>query len=474
MEKTVPSEIESAANREKKWAALSSLFAIIFITAMKFIVALLTGSLGLLAEAAHSLLDLVAAVVTYIAVKVSSQPADRVHTYGHGKVENLSALFESLLLLITCAGIFYEAINRLFFKQVVVESSIWSFLVMGASIIINITRSRQLKKTAKKYNSQALEAQALDFTADILSSSVVLVGLILVFVSEQYHIPWLAKADSIAGMVVAGLVSYVSLKLGRRAIGELMDEVPENLQDEIARAARLPGVEEVRQVRVRRSGSDYFVDLVLAVSRSLTASQAHEITEKVEKAVQDILPNSHVMVHVDPIRTADEDLVETIHVLASQYGLSAHNIRVDEDEGGITLLVHLDVDDNLRVEEAHARATAFEEAVQQAYPWLDKVVTHIEPEFRSSEIADESTAQQEEQLKAIINQLPETTGIECDVHEIHIYQQVGQKTDVSFHCSVHGEITVARAHEITEIMENSLRDQFPNLGQVLIHIEPLN
>ena len=474
MEKAAVSLLESVASREKKWAALSSVFAIIFVTSMKFIVAILTGSLGLLAEAAHSSLDLVAAAVTYFAVKVSNQPADRVHTYGHGKVENLSALFEALLLLITCGGIFYEAINRLFFKQVVVESSIWSFLVMGTTVIINITRSRQLNKMAKKHNSQALEAQALDFTTDTWTSSVVIVGLVLLFVSEQYHILWLAKGDAIAGMVVAGLVSYVSIKLGRRAVGELMDEVPENLQDEIAKAAKLPGVEEVSQVRVRRSGSNHFVDLVLAVSRSLTPGQAHEITEKVENAIRVIIPYSYVMVHVDPIRTADENLAETIHVLASQYNLGAHNIRIEEVGNRSTLLVHLDVEDKLLVEEAHARATAFEEAVQQAYPWLYKVVTHLEPEYRSTEAAIEPMGHQEEHLQDIIKQLPRTTSIECDVHEISVYQRPGQKIDISFHCSVHGEITVGRAHEITEKMENNLRDQVTNLGQVLIHIEPLD
>jgi cation diffusion facilitator family transporter len=474
MNTTAVSAMEMAANREKKWAALSSVFAIIFVTSMKFVVAVLTGSLGLLAEAAHSLLDLVASAVTYFAVKVSSQPADSVHTYGHGKVENLSALFEAILLLITCAGIFYEAINRLFFKQVVVESSIWSFLVMGTTVIINITRSRHLTKMAKKHNSQALEAEALDFATDTWSSSVVIVGLILVFVAKQFNIPWLAKGDSIAGLVVGGLVSYVSIKLGRRAVGELIDEVPDTLQDEISAAVRLPGVEEVRQVRVRRSGSDHFVDLVLAVSRSLTTSQAHEITEKVEKAVQVIIPKSNVMVHVDPIRTADEDLAEKIHVLAGQFKLGAHNIRIEEVDNRSTLLVHLDVEDKLQIEEAHTRATAFEEAVQSAYPWLYKVITHMEPEYRSSDPANGPVVNQEKQLQSIINQLPKSTGIECDVHEISVYQQAGQKMDISFHCSIQGEITVGRAHEITEKMENTLRDQLTNLGEVLIHIEPLD
>jgi cation diffusion facilitator family transporter len=261
---------ETVTNKEKNRAALSSILAVGFLTLVKATVAILTGSLGLLAEAAHSLMDLVAAGVTFFAVKVSGRPADRSHTYGHGKVENLSALGEVLLLLAACAGIFYEAIQRLFFKSVSVKASIWSFLVMVVAIIVNIILARRLSHVAKKYDSQALEAEALDFRNDIWSSAVVILGLVVVMAADQFNIPWLAKADSIAGLAVATIVAISVLRLGRRAVGVLLDEVPENLQDEIRRAARLPGVEEVRQVRVRRSGAQYFADLTLATNTCLT------------------------------------------------------------------------------------------------------------------------------------------------------------------------------------------------------------
>ena len=202
----------------------------------------------MLAEAAHSWMDLVAAGVTFLAVKISGRPADSSHTYGHGKFENLSALIEVMLLLLACVGIYYEAIQRLFFKSVPVKVSIWSFLVMGVAIAVNITFAWHLNRVVKKYESQALEAEALDFLNDVWSSAVVILSLALVFTATKFNIPWLAKADSIAGMVVATLIAISVLRLGRRAVGELMDEVPINLQDEITRLARLPGVEEVHQV----------------------------------------------------------------------------------------------------------------------------------------------------------------------------------------------------------------------------------
>src|SRR5512138_3106673 len=199
------------AQTEKRSAALSSVVAAVGLTSFKIIVGLLTNSLGILAEAAHSALDLIAALMTFFAVRVSDKPADMEHHFGHGKVENLSALFETLLLLATSAWIIYEAIQRLFFESVEVEISIWSFIVMGTSIIIDYTRSRILYRAAKKYNSQALEADALHFSTDIWSSSVVILGLIGITIAK--YIPgldWMSQADAIAALVVALIVIYVS------------------------------------------------------------------------------------------------------------------------------------------------------------------------------------------------------------------------------------------------------------------------
>ena len=211
METSQTNSIHTSADREKHMVALSSVLAAVFLTAMKIVVGLLTGSLGILSEAAHSGLDLVAAAVTYFAVRVSGRPPDFEHPYGHGKIENLSALFETLLLLLTCVWIFYEAIQRLFFKNVEVETSIWAFVIMAISIGVDFTRSRALARAAKKYDSQALEADALHFSTDIWSSSVVIAGLGLVWLAENLGIEWLKHADAVAAMGVAVIVFLAQL-----------------------------------------------------------------------------------------------------------------------------------------------------------------------------------------------------------------------------------------------------------------------
>jgi cation diffusion facilitator family transporter len=206
-------------SKEKRAAALMSVVAAVFLTGFKLLIGLLTGSLGILSEALHSALDLVAAVVTFFSVRVSDKPADREHNYGHGKVENLSALIETMLLLITCVWIIYEAINRLVSGNTHIEISVWSYVVVVSSIIIDVNRSRMLYKVARKHNSQALEADALHFSTDIWSSAVVLLGLIC----AQFGVYW---ADSVAALAVAVIVLSVSYRLGKRAVDVLLDKAP--------------------------------------------------------------------------------------------------------------------------------------------------------------------------------------------------------------------------------------------------------
>jgi cation diffusion facilitator family transporter len=292
------------ANKEKSNAALSSVVAAIGLTTFKIIVGALTGSLGILAEAAHSALDLVAALVTFLAVKLSSKPPDKQHPYGHGKIENLSALFETLLLLATCGWIIYEAIQRLFFKPVEVEVSIWAFIVMATSIVIDFTRSRVLARAAKKHHSQALEADALHFSTDIWSSSVVILGLGLVSVGRMVPgMSFLRQADAVAALGVAVIVVYISFQLGVRTIQSLLDTAPDGLEDEIRKAVEaITGVNNCHHIRIRHSGPYLFVDAHILVNGDQTLVEAHDLTKKVEAVIQKLCPGgADVTIHPEPI-----------------------------------------------------------------------------------------------------------------------------------------------------------------------------
>ena len=463
---------QSQADREKRLAALSSVIAAIFLTGMKIVVGLLTGSLGILSEAAHSGLDLVAAAVTFFAVRLSSRAPDRRHTYGYGKVENLSALFETFLLLLTCVWIIYEAIKRLFFKDVEVEASIWAFIIMAISIVIDFSRSRVLYRAARKYGSQALEADALHFSTDIWSSSVVIGGLFLVSLSKWLDMSWLAKADAVAALGVAGIVVYVSLQLGRKTIADLLDAIPPGLREDVIGAVqKVPGVLDVDQARIRRSGPEFFADVSVTVTRAMALEQAHDIAAQAEDAVISVLHGAHdVVVNVVPSAADDEDTITQVRLLAARYGLGAHSLRLYDVLGSRTLELHVEVKDTLSLEAAHSQATQFEEAARRNLPDITEIVTHIEPSGDAAATRQVLLAG-DKQIIETIQRIAEDRDLRCEPHDIVVHR-LGNELSVSFHCLQAADTPIIDAHDVTEEIERELREQVPGLRRVVIHLEP--
>jgi cation diffusion facilitator family transporter len=288
--------------KEKKQVALSSVIAAVILIGFKFIVGIITGSLGILSEALHSLLDFVASVVTFFSVKMSDKPADKRHNFGHGKVENLSALIQTVLLLVTCCWIFYEGISRIVTGNFHVEVTYWSYIVVAISIVIDFSRSRALARVAKKYNSQALEADALHFSTDIWSSLAVLIGLICV---DVFKFPY---ADPIAALIVACIVLYVCYQLGKKAIDILLDKAPEQTVESVK--AILDDHAEIKayhNLRVRASGADTFITFNIHINPNTSFVEIHQFCDHLEKDIKEKIPRSEIFIHAEP---QDERYVE--------------------------------------------------------------------------------------------------------------------------------------------------------------------
>ena len=458
------------AAKEKASVALTSLVAAVVLTSLKLVVGIATGSLGILSEAAHSALDLVAAGMTYWAVRFSSRPADREHTYGHGKFENLSALFETVLLFATCIWIFYESIDRLFFHPVKVDASFWGFIVMAVSIAIDYSRSRALGRVAKKYDSQALEADALHFSTDIWSSTVVIIGLGCVFAAEHFGLAWLHLADTFAAMGVACIVVWVSIRLGKRTIDVLLDAVPPGTQEKVTAAAAVPGVIEVRQVRIRKSGAAAFVDILLSVGREIAFEHAHTIATAAERAVCAVLPGADIVVHVEPVAAGNEDLLTTVRLIATRYSLVAHNACVYDIDGARCVELHVEVPEGLQLREAHDRVSMFESDLRLAAPDVAQVLTHIEPARDGSSVIGSSAADVAP-VRAVLAALEDELGTRFQPHRI-LVQRVAGELCVSFHCMLDGAMTVAAAHAFTDEIEHRLRARVRGVSRVVIHAEP--
>lgn len=279
--------------KKKESVALSSIAAGIGLTGTKFVVGILTGSIGILSEAAHSLLDVAAAVLTYFAVRFGDQPADKDHPFGHGKMESVSAFVETGLLFLTSIGIIYEAVRRLL-EGGRVEAPWYAFAVIIFAIIVDISRSRALYRVAKETNSQALEADALHFHSDIWSSGAVLVGLGFVWIG-------IPGADAIAAIVVALFVGLAGYRLGRRTIDVLVDKAPEGVAEKAHELAeRVEGISRVIQVRARPLGSNVFIEVRIAVDRTYSVEKTHRIATLIEQKIETAIPNAEVAVHIEP------------------------------------------------------------------------------------------------------------------------------------------------------------------------------
>jgi cation diffusion facilitator family transporter len=466
--------IDTQAEKEKRDAALSSVVAAIFLTALKLVVGLMTGSLGILAEAAHSGLDLIAALVTFFAVRIADRPPDEQYRYGYGKVENLSALIETLLLLITCLWIIYEAIQRLFFKPVEIEASLWAFGVMLISIVVDVSRSRVLYRAARKYNSQALEADALHFSTDIWSSAVVLVGLGLVWLSGRLgpEWAWLVKGDAVAALVVAAIVVYVSLQLGKRAVVVLLDVAPPGLAEQIAtEAAQVPGVESLGPVRLRQAGASVFVDLVIHVDRSASLQEAHQVAEAVDDHISHIVPRGDVIVHVDPVRRTGENLPQTVSAVAARLGLRTHDVHAHEVQDRYFVDLHVEVPADLTLGQAHDRVSRLEVAVREELLQVRDIHSHIEP-LASPVISvahpDEGESEQlRARIAAVVNEVPGLDGYS----RLHI-RPVPSGHDVVLHCLADPDLPVAEAHRLADQLEKLLHVRIPGIKKVLVHVTP--
>jgi cation diffusion facilitator family transporter len=468
-----PSYSEMA--REKKRAALLSVGSAVVLVSLKTFLVLRTGSLGVLSEALHSSLDLIAAIITFLSVRVSDQPADERHPYGHGKFENFSAFVETALLLLTALYIIYEAFNRLFFHSVHIQPSVTAILVLLAALAIDVTRARALSHAAAKYASEALEADALHFSTDVWSTLVVIAGVGLVWAGEIWNISSLIYADAIAALVVAAVILWVGSRLGKRTLDALLDVAPEGLQEKIARAvAAMDGVLDVDRVRVRRAGNRHFVDATVSVPRTASLEQVHALSDAIEKRIGEIVP-ADVMVHAEPRAPQGEHLFEAIRAVSQRRGLAIHDITALQQGGQLFVELHLEVDERLSLRDAHRQASELEDDIRELRSGPMEVTIHIEPLGRHIATPDAGAGEMK-QLSRAIEEFTNTLTAEYDelvnCHDVRV-RQVEHRIVVTCHCIMKSALPITQVHEVTATLEDRVKERFPQIYRVTIHPEPV-
>ncbi len=450
----------------KQRVALTSILASGGLTLAKGVVGIATGSLAVLSEAAHSLLDLVATIMTYFAVRVSDKPADEEHHYGHGKVESVTALAETALLFVLSGIVIWEAGNRLFGEvHHMVEATIAAFIVIAASVVVDFFRARLLYRVAAETSSEALEADALHFGSDMWSSIAVLIGLGAVALGY----PW---ADSAAAVVVAVFICIAGWRLGRRTIDTLTDTAPTGVAERVrAIATRVAGVVAIDRVRVRPAGDVLFVDLDIAVSRTIPLDRVATIKDRVEAAVRGEFRKADTTVNVVPRALDDETILERVMVTARNRALPIHHVTVHSIGGQLSVSLDLEVDGALSLARAHEIADELEAALRDELGPGVEVETHIEPLQVGGQSGRDAPAARVAEVQTALAELAAQSSSVRDVHEVRV-RETKDGEIVNFHCHVDAALSVADVHDKVDDLERALKLRFPSLKRVVGHAEP--
>jgi cation diffusion facilitator family transporter len=463
----------------KRSAAMSSALAALGVTLLKLLTGLLTGSLGMLSEAAHSSIDLVASTVTLFAVRAADRPADEEHNYGHGKLENLSAGFEIVLMLVSCIWIAVEALKRiLHHSHLTLRYSPWPFVVLLLSIAVDYSRSRALHRVATEHHSDALEADAVHFGMDIWSAGAVLLGLCASMLGQRLNLPALEYADPVAALLVAGVILRVTIQLSKRTLDSLLDATPPEVRARMRRelvsdVKAVPDVVSVERLRMRRSGSNYFVDLTLGLPRNLTFQRAEQVTFAATEAVKERLPGADVVISTVPTATLGESVFDRVRAVAARSGLAVHDVSIHQIDGQLHVEQHLEVPETTSLRDAHEIATRLENEMRSEVPALATVLTHIEsePATISNSAQIEASRNLDRQLREIAHEFPEI----LDIHEITMTRGHGgaaNSVQLNLHCTLADDLPMGRVHEVITAFEGEVRLRHPQVARVFIHPEP--
>ena len=451
---------------EKEKAALGSIAASAGLTVAKTVIGLLTGSLAILSEAGHSLLDLSATVLTYFAVRISGKPADAEHQYGHGKIESVTALAETALLFVLTAIVVFEAVQRLIGAHAhAVEATAAAFAIIIASIAIDFFRARALKRVAEATGSEALEADALHFRSDMWSSIAVLIGLFGVALGHAW-------ADAAAALVVAVFICIAGYRLGRRTIGTLTDTAPAGAREHVAAIARqVPGVVAVERVRVRPAGAVLFVELSVSISRTLPLDRVTAIKQQLARAIRADMPATELTITTEPKALDSETVRERVMVIARDLGLAIHHVGVQTIGGRLSVSADLEIDGAQPLAAAHEVASRLEDAVRRELGPEVEVETHIEPLPADLLAGRDAEPERIAEVRGLLASLATVFSAISVVHDVRVRETPAGEI-VNFHCHVDPALSVRAVHDLVDTLERRLRRQFPTIQRVIGHAEP--
>jgi cation diffusion facilitator family transporter len=458
--------LATMSKTEKRRVVITSFIASAVLTLAKFTAGIVSGSLGVLSEALHSLIDMGATGITWFAVSYADQPPDEEHHYGHAKAESVAALVETGLLFLTTLWIAYEAVQRLTGDAHHIELSWWVLAVVAGSIAIDFWRSRTLKRVAAATSSEALEADALHFTSDMWSSLCVLAGLGFVWLGYS-------KADAIAALVVAGFVALAGWRLANRTLDTLLDKAPVGATEDVrALVDATPGVLRLKTLRLRPSGATMFGSIVVEVPRTMPVDNIIKLKQGLTQRLLARFPNADVTVTTDPVALDSESVFQRVMLIASRRHVAIHHLNVQQIDGRLAVSFDLEVEGSMPLAAAHEQATELEDVIRSELGPDVEVESHIEPQPDRLLPGHDAPAAVSKAIIALLDKLAAGQLKMSDVHNIRIREN-DQGLYVHYHCRFDPGETVDDAHEAVDRIEDGLKVKFPAIRRVIAHTEPI-
>jgi cation diffusion facilitator family transporter len=450
----------------KEKAALGSIAASVVITLGKGTAGLATGSLALISDAAHSLLDVFATVFTWLAVRAAGKPADEQHQYGHGKVESLAALAETAFLFLLSGAVAYEGIRRLSTGETAFEFHWAAVWVLLAAIAIDAWRWYALTKVARETSSQALAADALHFSSDLINSVLVLAA----FGAAAMGYP---QADALVAVGVAAFIAAAGFNIARRTIETLLDAAPSGVSDSIRAAAEgVPGVIDVERVRVRSSGTHLFADIEIAVPRMMAVDRLDAIKRRIADAVKEKHADAVVTVTAAARALDEETVLERVLLIAAKRRTPVHHVTVQKVGDRLSVSLDVEVDARMSLGAAHTIASRLETAIREEFGADTEVETHIEPLTVPNLHGRDVEPALAESVAASLRRGAAEVGTIFDVHSVRV-RDTEHGLVVNYHCRVDPSLDVASVHEAVDRLEHLARTDHPAIVRIVSHTEPV-
>jgi len=450
----------------KESAALSSILASIVITIGKGGAGFATGSLALISDAAHSLLDVAATTMTWLAIRAAAKPADDEHHYGHGKIESIAALAETAFLFLLSGAVAVEGIRRLWQDTTTIELHWAAVAVLCASIIIDAWRWINLNRVARETGSEALAADALHFSSDLINSVMVLIA----FGAAALGYP---EADALVALGVAIFIGIAGFRLARRTIDTLLDAAPEGMTLTIRELiTEIPGVVTIEDLRIRRAGTDLFVEVAIAVARTMPLDRLTHIKEMISKEINKFYNEARVTVSASPRALDEETILERVLLIAAKRRVPVHHVTVQDLADRLSVSLDLEVDGHLSLGEAHAIASQLENAIREELGSTTEVETHIEPLVVSSLIGKDADEATHAHIAESLSRHAATSGTISDIHSVRV-RETGHGLIVNYHCRVDPHRDVTSVHEMVDRLEHDLKAEMKNILRIVSHTEPI-